>query len=74
MRINTGMLVKSLIFMAVILSAVVLGQLWFTFLSDDVFVKVIVTIVVLGVLVSFILAVSSDMAEDKKLKDDNYID
>lgn len=74
MKINPGHLVKSLIVMAIILSAVVLGQLWWSLLSDAVFVKTIATIVVLGVLVSFIIAVSSDMSEEKSLKDDNYLD
>jgi len=74
MRINAGHLVKSLVAMAIILAAVVLGQLWWSFLNDEVFVKVIISIVVLGVLVSFIIAVSADLGEEKKLKDDNYID
>jgi len=59
---------------AVSLSGVILAQIWFDAFNDIFFGKLIVTIVILGLLAAFVIAVFDDFFENKKMKDDNYLD
>lgn len=59
---------------AAALSAVILAQIWFTAFNEVFFGKLTVTIVILGLLAAFIIAVFDDFFENKKLKDENYLD
>ena len=59
---------------AAALSAVILAQIWFSAFNDIFFGKLTVTIVILGLLAAFAIAVFDDFFENKKLKDDNYLD
>jgi len=59
---------------AVILSGVILAQIWFDAFQEVFFGKLSVTLVILGALVAFAIAVFDDFFENKKLKDENYLD
>lgn len=59
---------------AISLALVVILQIWTDAFNDLFFGKIISTLVVIGVLGAFILAVFDDFFENKKLKDDNYLD
>lgn len=61
-------------FAAAALSAVILAQIWFSAFNEIFFGKLTVTIVILGLLAAFVIAVFDDFFENKKLKDDNYLD
>lgn len=73
MKLQTQKLVKSLVFFVLLGAALGLLQLWFDFFAPLVFGKLMVTLVVLGAVVSFIIAVREDMSGEEKLKDDKYI-
>ena len=50
-------------------------QIWgVDLLSWDIFLKAIGTLGVIIVVLGFLLVMKSDLAEHKKLKDDNYLD
>lgn len=59
---------------AAILSAVILAQIWFDAFQEIFFGKLSVTLLILGAIVAFIIAVFDDFFENKKLKDENYLD
>ena len=59
---------------AVALSAVILGQIWFDLFQDIIFGKIAITLIIIGLLAAFGIAMSDDFFENKKLKDDNYLD
>lgn len=49
-------------------------QLWVPFLAWDVFMKIMVTIGILGLLAALLMVFRADLSEHKKLKDENYLD
>ena len=59
---------------AVALSVMTLGQIWFDLLEIFVFGKIASTLVIIGLLAAFGIAMSDDFFQDKKLKDENYLD
>lgn len=59
---------------AIVLSVVILAQIWFEAFQEAFFGKFSVTLVILGALVAFAIAVFDDFFENKKLKDENYLD
>lgn len=56
------------------LSAIILAQIWFEAFQEAFFIKITVTIVILGALLAFVIAIFDDFFENKKLKDENYLD
>lgn len=60
--------------LAVTFGVCVLGQIWFDMFDDIFFAKFISSILILGLLVAFIIAVFDDFFENKRLKDENYLD
>lgn len=73
MKIDITALVKSIVAIVVLGAALILAQLWFDVFPEAVFGKLLVTLLILGGVVSFIIAVKQDLSEEKKLKDDKYI-
>ena len=73
MNINTVALMRSIIYLVVTGGALILLQLWFDLFSEQIFWKLFVTLLVIGGVVSVVLAVRADMSEEKKLKDDNFV-
>lgn len=59
---------------AAALSAIILAQIWFDAFNEIFFGKITVTIVILGLFAAFIIAVFDDFFENKKMKDENYLD
>jgi len=59
---------------AAALSAIILAQIWFSAFNEIIFGKLAVTIVILGLFAAFVIAVFDDFFENKKMKDDNYLD
>ena len=59
---------------AAALSGVIILQIWFNAFDEIFFGKITVTIVILGLLAAFVIAVFDDFFENKKMKDENYLD
>lgn len=59
---------------AITLSAMILGQIWFDLFKEVIFAKIASTIIIIGLLAAFGIALSDDFFENKKLKDENYLD
>lgn len=59
---------------AVFAALLVLDRLWVGFVSWDMFLKLIISAGIVGVLISFVLAVKEDFIGSKRLKDNNFID
>lgn len=59
---------------AVSLSVIILGQIWFDMFQEIFFGKISLTIIIIGLLAAFGIAMSDDFFENKKLKDKNYLD
>ncbi len=57
-----------------ILSAMILAQIWFDAFQEVFFVKLSVTLLIIGAIIAFAIAVFDDFFENKKLQDDNYLD
>lgn len=57
-----------------IATALILYQTWTEAIEWAMFVKILVSILILSGTVSFILAVREDFFDGKRLKDDDYID
>lgn len=60
--------------LAITFSGLVLAQIWFDAFEDAFFAKLIGTIIIIGLFIAFIIAVFDDFFENKKLKDENYLD
>lgn len=73
MNINTTMLLRSIIWLVVAGAALVLVQMWFGVFADAIFWKIFATLIILGGVVSVVLAIKADMSEEKKLKDDKFV-
>jgi len=52
----------------------VLIQTWTSAFDGLIFGKIISTLVVVGLVAAFVMAVFDDFFENKKLKDENYLD
>lgn len=74
MKININALVKSIVVIVVLGAALVLAQMWFNIFSLEVFWKLLVTLAIVGSVASFIIAVKQDLSDEKKLKDDKFLD
>lgn len=59
---------------AVALSAMILGQIWLDLFKEVIFIKIAVTLVIVGLLAAFGIGMADDFFESKKLKDENYLD
>jgi uncharacterized membrane protein len=59
---------------AATLSGVILLQIWFQAFNEAFFGKLSITLVVLGLIAAFIIAVFDDFFENKKMKEENYLD
>ena len=55
-------------------AGLIIAKIWDIPLPDDMFGKIIATLVVLAILFGFLLVVNSDFGQHKKMKDENYLD
>lgn len=60
--------------LASVLSILILLQIWFDAFQYAFFFKITATIIIIGTLLAFAIAVFDDFFENKKLKDENYLD
>jgi len=67
-------LVRSIVILVVIAAAMMIAQLWFEVFSYVFFWKILATVVILGLVISFIIAVMADFSSEKSMKDDKYLD
>lgn len=74
MTLNTNLLLKCIIGIILSGTVLVLLQMWFSLFDTVFFWKLLVTLVILGSVASFVIAIKQDLTEDKKLKDDKFID
>lgn len=74
MTLNTNLLLKCIIGIILSGTVLVLLQMWFSLFDMVFFWKLLVTLVILGSVASFVIAIKQDLTEDKKLKDDKFID
>lgn len=74
MKVNINALVRGIVILVVAGAALVLLQMWFNIFAAEIFWKLLVTLVVIGSVVSFIIAVKQDLSDEKKLKDDKFLD
>ncbi len=63
-----------LIALLVLIGAVTLMQIWVPFISWDIYIKLIGSAVVIGIVLGLIVVLKSDLGEKKKMKDENYLD
>ena len=73
MSINTTLLLRSIIWLVVTGAALLLAQLWLDLFTDIVFWKLFATVLIIGGVISVVLAIRQDMGEEKKMKDDTYV-
>ncbi len=55
-------------------AALIIAKIWGIELPEDLFWKIIATLVVLILLCGFLLVANSDFGQHKKLKDEHYLD
>ena len=55
-------------------AGLLIGQIWFDFLDGSLLGKAIATLTVVGFLAGFVISVWDDFFENKRLKDENYLD
>lgn len=73
MNLHT-ILLYSLIGMAIAAVSLILDQIWLRLVPWDIFVRLGVTLVILAALDLFLILVRADLTQNKKLKDENYLD
>lgn len=74
MKIDFHTLFKCIIGIVVVGVALILVQMWFSPFQWFTFWKILATLGLLGGLVSFFIAVKQDITEEKKLRDDKYLE
>lgn len=74
MNINTTALLRSIICLVIAGAVLILVQMWFAPFATLLFWKIFATLAILGTMVSVVLAIKADMTEEKKLKDDKFVD
>lgn len=72
--VRSKILFAALVVLIVAISGMVIVQLWWVGFQWGVFAKVVVSLGILTVLVAFLLAVTEDFGQNKKLRDNSYID
>ena len=64
----------ALVTMVVVATVLVILQIWMSFMSWDMFIKVMITLGILILLFGFLMVVGADLGQHKRLKDENYLD
>lgn len=74
MKFDINVLVKCIVVLVVTGAALLLLQMWLHVFAVEIFWKLLVTLVIIGSVASFIIAVKQDLSDEKKLKDDKFLD
>lgn len=67
-------LLAVLIGIVVLCAGLAIGQMWFSFLVWDIFLKAVATLVILALVIGLVMVLKSDLGRNKDLKDNNYLD
>lgn len=67
-------LLTSLVVLVCIAAALTILQMWVPFLAWGIFMKIMITLGILGLLAALLMIFRADLSEHKKLKDENYLD
>lgn len=59
---------------SVAITALLVGQIWFRILEETMLGKLVATLIVICLLAGFVISVWDDFFENKRLKDENYLD
>lgn len=73
MKMNVNLLLKSVAVVIVLLAATALAQIWFEVFPEAIFLKVMISLVIVGAVASILIAITLDMDENKKMRDDKYL-
>lgn len=74
MKFDTQLLMRLIICIVVAGAALFLLELWFDVFNDATFIKLMVTLFVVGMVAAFVMAAKRDLTQEKKLRDDKYLD
>lgn len=74
MKIDNTLLVRCIVMLVIVGAGLGLAQMWLSLFAADIFIKFMITLAVLGLVASFLIAVRQDMTDEKKMKDDKYLD
>lgn len=74
MKIDFQTLFKSMVYLVVAAAALVLLQMWLHPFNTVVFWKLLGTIGILGGLAAFLIAIKQDIDDEKKLRDEKFLD
>jgi hypothetical protein len=74
MKIDFQTLFRCVIAIVILAVVLILLQMWFKPFGIIVFWKILATLALLGGLVSFFIAVKQDITDEKKMRDDKYIE
>lgn len=74
MTFNFNILVKFIAAIIVGCGLLVILQMWFDLFSSLVFYKLLATLAILGLMAGLVIAVRQDLSDEKKLKDDKFVD
>lgn len=74
MKIDFQTLFKSLTYLVIAAVMLILLQMWLHPFNTVVFWKLLGTLGLLGGLAAFLIAIKQDIADEKKLRDDKYLD
>lgn len=73
MKLHSALL-YCLVGTAIFGAILILDQIWLQSLSWEVFIKLLITLAIVAVLAVFLMLVRADLAQNRKLKDENYLD
>lgn len=73
MSVNKALLI-SIMLLAGVSALLTILQVWGIGLGWEIYMKLMITFGVIGLLCAFVMILKSDLGEHKKLKDGNYLD
>lgn len=74
MKIDFQTLFKCITYLVIAAVTLILLQMWLQLFNVLVFWKLLGTLGLLGGLAAFLIAIKQDIADEKKLRDDKYLD
>lgn len=74
MKIDFQTLFKCMMYLVAAAATLILLQMWVHPFHMLVFWKLLATIGILGGLAAFLIAIKQDLADEKKLRDEKYLD
>ncbi len=66
-------IMKIFLVLATFIAILAIGEIWFNILDNVLVIKILGTVFVIGGLLAVYMMISESMDENKKMKDDNYL-